>query len=651
MGGRVLARHVVVGVLACHAVAGAASGQLLGGLPGGGPTWPPPVLQPVLSKLDPLMLARVSLSADRSDVLVQAVDLASLDAVTLLIADTGGIVGRQLPIVDAVAANISNSSLAILTNSPLVRRVALDRLVLGTMDRVTRVIRTAAVQERYGFDGAGIGVAVIDSGVTSWHDDLGTPDQPGMQRVDRFVDFVNDQPGPYDDYGHGTHVAGIIAGNGADSGGARAGVAPAVRLTALKVLDGSGRGRISDVIAALGYVLDHHHELNIRIANLSIGAGVYESYESDLLPQAAKRVVDEGIVVIAAAGNGGRDSFGRRQYGAITSPANAPWVLTVGASSHMGTIDRDDDTVARFSSRGPTAVDRAAKPDLVAPGVGIVSLSDPNSQLYATRSSYLLPGTVATSYLPYLSLSGTSQATPVVAGTVALMLQANPALTPNAVKAILQYTAERESRYDALTQGAGFVNGGAAVRLAAHFAAPDTFSYPSTRSWSEQLIWGNQRMTGGRLTASANAWAPDVGWSATTTPGGAVIEWGVLEASCSSSTTSDSTIMTASTDTTTTSSGGTYNPSPWRYDSPGENVVWGEACGGEDCQGQTWTVDDATVVWGTTGDGDTVVWGTTGDGDTVVWGTTGDEDVMWDQQQQCLAADPQPVEQHVALAA
>src|SRR5439155_2977913 len=124
----------------------------------------------------------------------------------------------------------------------------------------------------------------------------------------------------------------------------------------------------------------------------------------------------------------------RTAYGGITAPGNAPWVLTVGASSHMGTVDRADDTIAAFSSRGPSAIDFAAKPDLVAPGVGIESLSNEFSAFYTTHAAYLLPGTAPTTYLPYLSLSGTSMSAPVAAGTVALMLQANPSLTPNQVK-------------------------------------------------------------------------------------------------------------------------------------------------------------------------------------------------------------------------
>ena len=147
---------------------------------------------------------------------------------------------------------------------------------------------------------------------------------------------------------------------------------------------------------------------NIRVANLSVGAAVTESYWTDPLTLAAKRAVDAGIVVVAAAGNLGKNKLGQSQYGGITAPGNAPWVITVGAYSHEGTLRRNDDVMAAYSSRGPAAVDFEAKPDLVAPGTGVVSLSDPSSLFYSTKSANLLNGTRATSYKPYLSLSGTS---------------------------------------------------------------------------------------------------------------------------------------------------------------------------------------------------------------------------------------------------
>ena len=360
--------------------------------------------------------------------------------------------GRPLPLIAARVADVPNGMLLALAGNSLVARISLDRLVLGALERTGITVGATAVRQNLGLDGAGIGVAIIDSGINAGHDDLGGP---GGQRVLRFVDYVNHRSTPYDDYGHGSHVAGIVGGNGFDSGGARSGIAPSVDLVALKVLDSSGTGHISDVIAALDYTVANKDVLHLRIVNLSVSAGVYESYSTDPLTVAAERAVAAGLVVVTAAGNAGRDSAGVPLYAGVTAPGNAPWVLTVGASNHHGTGDRSDDTMAVFSSRGPAAIDYPAKPDLVAPGVGIESLSDPASALYASNSAYLLGGTVTASYLPYLSLSGTSMSAPVVTGAVALMLQANPGLLPNAVKAILQYTARPFTSYDRLTQGAG----------------------------------------------------------------------------------------------------------------------------------------------------------------------------------------------------
>jgi hypothetical protein len=327
---------------------------------------------------------------------------------------------------------------------------------------------------------------------------------------------------------------------------------------------------------------------------------------------AARRAATAGIVVVAAAGNNGRDQQGRVHHGGITAPGNAPWVLTVGASSHMGTVGRGDDTIALFSSRGPAAVDYLAKPDIVAPGVGIGSLSDPNSAFYTAKSRYLLGGTVSTSYLPYLSLSGTSMATPVVSATVALMLQANPALTPNQVKAILQYTAEAYPGYNPLTQGAGFLNAKGAVELAHFFVAPSSTAYPSSAKWAARLIWGNYLVRGGRLTADANAWSTSVTWGAATTALGQSIDWGVI---CSMGTcTGDGGTWTRWGATCRDSTCGDVT---WG-DGTSRNVVWGSTCGGTNCR-TAWSigaagypsegVEGAAIVWGTD-DGDAIVWGT-----------------------------------------
>ena len=590
------------------------------------PPIPLPIPGSILNKLDPLLQQRVPSFTGRSKVIVRAVNLSSIGPVRFLLQQLGGILGRQLPLIEGVVADVPNIALPLLANSPLVKRVALDRLILSANERTGATVGATAVRQATGYDGSGIGVAVIDSGITPWHDDL-SQNGLGSQRVDRFVDFVNGRTTPYDDYGHGTHVAGIVAGDGFESNGARSGIAPRSRLIALKVLDQAGRGRISNVIAALDYVVAHKDDLDIRIANLSVAAGVFESYHTDLLTLAARKAVERGIVVVAAAGNAGRDSQGRNQYGGITAPGNAPWVLTIGASSHMGTTDRADDTVAAFSSRGPTPIDRAAKPDLVAPGVGIESLSAPGSALFASKAPYLLNGSAPSAYPPYLSLSGTSQATPVVAGTVALMLQANPALTPNTVKAVLQYTAEKYDGYHSFSQGAGFLNTRGAVELARFLAGPPTAPYPAMAGWSRQLIWGNQRVRGGRLTATANAWATTVVWGTATIPGGQTPTFGVLCA-------------TADCEEAGTSAWGTLCSDPG-CSGNAINIVWGPACGGADCLNVSWSPDseiwgssdtsEDTVVWGTSDDNeDTVVWGTsTYDEDTVVWGTSGPEDVVW----------------------
>ena len=522
-----------------------------------------------------------------------------------LIRRNGGRLGRHLTNTASQVAVVPNTALRLLAASPLIDRISLDRPVVGAMERTGRTIGAAAVRQELGFDGTGVSVAIIDSGITPWHDDLA--DAGVGQRVVRFVDFVGELEAPRDDFGHGTHVAGIVAGNGFDSDGARTGIAPGVNLVVLKVLDGTGRGYMSDVIAALDYAVAHQASLNIRVVNLSVAAGVYESFDTDPLTLAAERAVRAGMTVVAAAGNNGRGASGQTQYGGITSPGNAPWVLTVGASSHMGTVERADDTIAAFTSRGPTAIDYRAKPDIVAPGVGIESLSNPDSSMYSTASAYLLDGTRPTSFLPYLSLSGTSMSAPVVSGVVALMLQANPALTPNQVKAILQYTAEIHPGYDPLTEGAGFLNARGAIELARHLADPSNNAYPDSSGWAAKLIWGNRLLSGGRLTADADAWSTNVQWGAQGN-----VSFGVRceSADC-------------------TETGGR-----WRVNtSSSQNIVWGQLCDGSDCGGP-WTVDRVTttddgetVVWGTDG-GETVVWGTDG-GETVVWGTDGGETVVW----------------------
>ena len=467
--------------------------------------------------LDAVLTARAQDPRGTSRVIVRTSDGGRADAAILAV---GGVPGRPLRRLGQVAS-VPDSALSKLAARPEVVQIALDRPVAGTIEGTGAAVGADWVTDRLGFDGSGIGLAIVDSGVANWHDDLGS------QTVVHFADFVTELLAPHDDYGHGTHVAGIIAGNGYDSGGVRRGLAPGARLVVLKVLDEAGDGHISNVIAAIDYAIEYREQFNIRIINLSVAAGVHESYRTDALTLAAKRAVDAGIVVVTAAGNLGRSSRGAVQHGGITSPGNAPWVLTVGATNHQGTASRSDDILAPFSSRGPTHIDGAMKPDIVAPGVAIESLADASSTIYKTHPGARIEGSIDTVAAPYISLTGTSMAAPVVAGTVALMLEANPDLTPNLVKAVLHYTAERRSRYGPMAQGAGFLNARGAVQLAMELAGERPQATDPTR-WSRQLLWGDTRVRGGVLSMDANAWRTDVIWGASTTPDGEPVSWGRL---------------------------------------------------------------------------------------------------------------------------
>jgi serine protease AprX len=504
------------------------------------------------AKLDSQLRERAHAPGGSSRVIIRTTDGSSADVLIRAVS------GRPVPLKGSgwQVAVVPDSSLEQLAADPAVQAIGLDRPVRGTMERTGAAVGATWVREQLGFDGTGVGVAIIDSGVTSWHDDLGS------ERVVHFHDFVGQQPSSYDDYGHGTHVAGIIAGNGYDSDGGRTGIAPGASLIVLKVLDAGGDGHISNVIAALDYAIERRAQFNIRVINLSVAAGVHESYTTDPLTLAARRAVEAGIVVVTAAGNFGLNAKGQAQYGGITAPGNAPWVVTVGATSHAGTVTRSDDVVAPFSSRGPTYIDSVAKPDIVAPGVGIESLADSSSSLFSAHPAARLWGTIDTVTPPYLSLSGTSMAAPVITGTIALMLQANPALTPNLVKAALQYTAEFRSKYDYLTEGAGFLNARGAVQFARSLIPGHEAATSDPTPWSRRIIWGN-RPIGGTINPAASAWRTDVMWGAAATKDGNNIVWSA----------------------------------PARDE---DDVVWGTVCAAVDCASAVWgTVQgDVGFVWG-----------------------------------------------------
>lgn len=548
---------------------------------------------------------------------------------------------RKLDIINGAVLDLPNHVIRQLESRPEIFRVHYDREIQGHNYRTSVTTGAKNARTQYGYSGAGIGVAVIDSGITNWHDDLSGASSSqafpyGNQRVRKFVDFVGGQTQPYDDNGHGSHVAGIVSGNGYDSGSTKAGPAPGSSLVVLKVLDANGQGSISNIIAALNWVANNAATYNIRVVNMSVGAKIVESYMTDPLTLATKRVTDLGITVVAAAGNFGKNANNQHQWGGITAPGNAPWVLTVGASSTEGTNTRGDDKMGAYSSSGPTYIDHAAKPDLVAPGTGTVSLAVPGSHIFATKPTARVNGSNG---MPvYLSLTGTSMAAPHVSGVVAQMLQANPTLTPNLVKAILQYTAQPYSGYKPLQQGAGFLNALGAVRLARFYAlnAPNA-KMPVQKSWGQSIIWGNHLLKGGYLSARANAWANNVIWGSARTMGltGDNIVWGTTCTDCDNivwgtgDITGDNIVWGTGDDDNIVWGTDFGDNIVWGTTGDDDNIVWGTDCNGGDCDNIVWgTNDDDNIVWGTSEPGDNIVWGTNCTGtecDNIVWGTATDD--------------------------
>jgi serine protease AprX len=271
-----------------------------------------------------------------------------------------------------------------------------------------------------------------------------------------------------DGYGHGTHVAGIVAG---DAGGGFAGMAPGAHLVSLKVLGDAGTGHKSDVIRAIDWAVEHQAAYNIRVINLSLGHPVYESWRDDPLCQAVERATRAGIVVVASAGNFGKTADGTPVVGGIVSPGNAPSALTVGALNTKGTAVRSDDVMATYSSRGPTRFDGLLKPELAAPGNRVASAAGQGSYLARTYPERVVSGSGANAYI---ELSGTSMAAGVVSGAVALLLEARPDLTPSDAKVALQLTAGPVAGAGLIEAGAGSLNVVAALGFLGSQAPPET---------------------------------------------------------------------------------------------------------------------------------------------------------------------------------
>ncbi len=355
-----------------------------------------------------------------------------LSAIDLL----GGTVERNFQIIPAVQTELTLSSILSLADDPSVSWISLDAPVVNldtTIDSSNLASTypasvSADVPWSLGYTGAGVTVAVVDTGISPRnHQDFSSPD--GTSRVVAEVDVSKHTNSTADGYGHGTHVAGIIGGDGSASAGKYIGIAPNASLINVKVADDDGNAAMSDVIAGLEWVYNNRTARNIRIVNMSLHSSVAQSYETDPLCTAAEIVWFSGVFVVAAAGN-----LGNASDAVNYCPSNDPFVMTVGATDTIGTVATGDDVVASFSSRGTTQ-DGFAKPEIVAPGRNMVSVVDTASQMYAAYPDKIVDGN-------YFRLSGTSMAAPVVSGIAALMLQHNPALTPPQIKHILVNSAQ-----------------------------------------------------------------------------------------------------------------------------------------------------------------------------------------------------------------
>ncbi len=379
----------------------------------------------------------------------------------------GGNVLRSYTALEMRAIRIPAAALESLALEDGVDWLSLDTQVHATSIASREAANVPAVRTvNSGYTGEGVRVALIDSGVGSH------PDVAGSIEQYSFLDGANPQPfliadygalslGTFmggDGFGHGTHVAGVLAGSGRDSNGDFEGSAKAAKILSLQVLNSNGGGQLSDVIAALDWLLVYGESLKIRVANISLGMSVAESNTTDPLVLAVERLWDAGIVVVVAAGNGGANgNF------TITSPGNSRKVITVGSLTDNGTgSDFGDDYVSTFSSLGPTAGDFVLKPDLVAPGNRLVAAIPSQSQLKLQFPSRVVACTARKCSSEYLELSGTSMAAPMVTAAAARMLEREPTLNPATVKARLMRSARKLDAEPTMT-GAGTLDIDAAL--------------------------------------------------------------------------------------------------------------------------------------------------------------------------------------------
>lgn len=365
----------------------------------------------------------------------------------------GGTVTRNLPIIKGVSADVPSGALSLLEANSAIFQVTPNEKVgfHGDADggnithRIQKVVRAQKGWSE-GITGRGVTVGLLDTGVYQ-HPDL-------AGRVICGADLTAEAGTPaecQDTFGHGTFMAGLIAGNGASSNGKYKGAAPEARIVSVKASGYDGSTDISTILAGIQWFVAFKDDYNIRVLNLSLGSDSAQSYKLSPLNYAVERAWDAGIAVVVSAGNSGPDAS------TVMKPGDDPFVITVGSSNDEGSVAPGDDMVPGFSSQGPTRADGLTKPDVVSPGVHTVSLRSPGS---AIDNNYGAEAAVDGSYFRG---TGTSMSTATVSGAIAQMLQRKPGLSPDDVKYRLKATARDIAVTDPNKAGAGLIDAYAAA--------------------------------------------------------------------------------------------------------------------------------------------------------------------------------------------
>ncbi|HLQ55077.1 MAG TPA: S8 family serine peptidase [Streptosporangiaceae bacterium] len=346
-----------------------------------------------------------------------------------------------------------------------------------------------------GDTGQGVTVAVLDTGI----DNL--PDFSG--RLVGGVDLTNGSNPYQDSYGHGTFVAGLIAGNGASSNGQYSGEAPGAKLVSVKVAGADGTTHLGTLISGLQWAVDHQSSYGIKILNISLGFQPSQSTVNNPLDQAVEAVWNSGIAVVASAGNAGPFN------GTILSPGDDPLVITAGALDDMATQSITDDEMNDFSSVGPTSPDGWVKPDLVTSGRSVVSLAAPGSTIYNNHPSARVGSANFVG-------SGTSFSAAITSGAAALVLADNPGLTPNQIKARLLGTANPGPVGNPFVDGHGTLNAYAAATSGPmNFSQSAASLTPTSRGTTVSLSPTRPVDTWNKNLWSGKSWnqPPTTGWA------------------------------------------------------------------------------------------------------------------------------------------